>query len=366
LSKRHFPRLAGDAMRPSLVVLVPAHNESRGLLPTLADVISQLRRSDRLLVIADNCSDDTAELAEAAGAEVVKRKDLDRIGKGYALDFGLRHLRDNVPEVVIVLDADCRLEKGAIDQLAISCGLTGKPAQAIYVMTAPPQASIGRRIAEFAWRIKNDLRPRGLAALGLPCQLMGSGMAFPRKVIGMADLATDHLAEDLDLGLRLAFAGHAPQLCPTAVVRSEFPSTDQAAAAQRQRWEHGHLAVLVKRALPYLAAAARNGNWRLFALSLDAAVPPLILLGLLIATLFAASCCLALAGATLVPFIATAIGMVLFVSGLMLAWTIRGRDLLPAATLVSLIPYIASKFAIYARAFASDKKWVRTDRRKSD
>ena len=60
---------------------------------------------------------------------------------------------------------------------------------------------VSHRIAEFAWRIKNDLRPRGLAALGLPCQLMGSGMAFPREVIGKVNLATGHLAEDLDLGV---------------------------------------------------------------------------------------------------------------------------------------------------------------------
>ncbi len=137
---------------------------------------------------------------------------LQKIGKGYALDFGLRHLRDNLPEVVIVVDADCRLKEGAINQLALTCGLTGRPAQALYLMTAPDGAMISHRVAEFAWRIKNDLRPRGLAALGLPCQLMGSGMAFPRNVIGAVDLATDHLAEDLDLGLRLAFAGYAPHI----------------------------------------------------------------------------------------------------------------------------------------------------------
>ena len=67
---------------------------------------------------------------------------------------------------------------------------------------------------------------------------MGSGMAFPREVIGKVNLATGHLAADLDLGLQSAVAGYAPLFCPAAVVRSEFPSTGLAAVAQRQRWEH--------------------------------------------------------------------------------------------------------------------------------
>src|ERR1700682_6274810 len=52
--------------RRRVAVLVPAHNESIGLLPTLADIKAQMRASDRLLVVADNCADDTA--AVAAGA----------------------------------------------------------------------------------------------------------------------------------------------------------------------------------------------------------------------------------------------------------------------------------------------------------
>ena len=223
LTKRNSLNPTKNAIRPSIVVLVPAHNESRGLLPTLSDVTSQLRPGDRLLVVADNCSDDTAEVAEAAGAEVVKRSNLENVGKGYALDFGLRHLQDNLPQVVVVIDADCRLDADAIDQLATICTSTGRPVQARYVMNAPDGSGIGRRVAEFAWRVKNSLRPLGLAALGLPCQLMGSGMAFPRDVICSAKLATGHLAEDLHLGLQLASAGHPPFFCPTATVRSEFP-----------------------------------------------------------------------------------------------------------------------------------------------
>src|SRR5262245_27419176 len=71
--------------RARIAVLVPAHNESTGLLPTLGDIKAQMRTCDRLVVVADNCVDDTAAVATVAGAEVVERNDPDRKGKGYAL-----------------------------------------------------------------------------------------------------------------------------------------------------------------------------------------------------------------------------------------------------------------------------------------
>src|SRR5258708_5389822 len=70
----------GEA-RGRIAVLVPAHNESSGLLPTLADIKAQMGPPDRLLVVADNCADDTAAIAGAAGAEVLSRNDPDRRGK---------------------------------------------------------------------------------------------------------------------------------------------------------------------------------------------------------------------------------------------------------------------------------------------
>src|SRR5215471_14666196 len=93
--------------RRCVAVVVPAHNESTDLLPTLADIQAQLYPYDRLLVVADNCTDDTAAVARAGGAEVVERHDLIKVGKGYALDWGLRHLASDPPEFVVFIDADC-------------------------------------------------------------------------------------------------------------------------------------------------------------------------------------------------------------------------------------------------------------------
>ena len=117
LPQRRFALSPGNDVRHRVAVLVPAHDESSGLLPTLADIKAQMRIGDRLVVVADNCSDDTAAVAAAAGAEVVERNDPARRGKGYALARGLDYLWMDAPDIVIVIDADCRLGANAIERL---------------------------------------------------------------------------------------------------------------------------------------------------------------------------------------------------------------------------------------------------------
>ena len=157
-----------------------------------------------MIVIADNCNDDTAAVASAAGAETIERNEPSKIGKGYALDYAVRHLALNPPAIVISIDADCRLSNGTIDCLARTCQAARRPIQALDLMTAPAGSPINYRVAEFAWRLKNWVRPLGLSALGLPCHLMGTGMAFPWEFICSASVASGALVEDIKLGLDMA------------------------------------------------------------------------------------------------------------------------------------------------------------------
>lgn len=233
-------------LRRRIAVLVPAHNESTGILATLGDIKRQLQSGDRLLVVADNCTDDTAAIAKADGAEVTERHDLTKIGKGYALDWGVRHLSVDPPETVIIIDADCRITNDTLNRLATACAATNLPIQGLYLMTAPDEPPIDYRVAMFAFRVKNWVRPLGLRALNLPCQLMGTGMAFPWEIISAANLATGAAVEDLKLGLDLARTGHPPLFCPSAGVSSQFASSIKGAKSQRQRWEQGHISMIAK------------------------------------------------------------------------------------------------------------------------
>lgn len=352
--------------RHRVAVLVPAHDESTGSLNTLADIKAQLRADDRLLVVADNCTDDTAAVAKAAGAEVTERLDPSKIGKGYALDWGIRHLSADPPEILIIIDADCRLANDAIDRLARTSATMNRPIQALYLMTAPDQSSKDHRVAEFTFRVKNWVRPLGLRALTLPCQLMGTGMAFPWGIISTAHLATGAAVEDLKLGLDLARAGHPPMLLTAARVNSQFPSSAKGAKSQRQRWEQGHIGTIVTTIPGLVFEGLTKGNFRLLALALDAAVPPLTLLGMLIIAWLFVSGLAALLGLTYTALIISAASLSVYIIAILLCWLKFGRDILPSRAILSIISYIFAKLPLYRQIFSrgSSPQWVRTDREK--
>jgi cellulose synthase/poly-beta-1,6-N-acetylglucosamine synthase-like glycosyltransferase len=354
-------------VRGRVAVLVPAHNESAGILSTLADIQRQLLPGDRLVVVADNCTDDTAVVASAVGAEVLERHDPVRVGKGYALDFGLRHLSSDPPEIVIMVDADCRLAEHTIDYLGRTCTITNRPVQALDLMVAPDQSTINHQVAEFAWCVKNWLRPLGLGALGLPCHLMGTGMAFPWNVIRSANLASGWIVEDLKLGLDLTLAGHPPLFCPSARVTSAFPSSIAGAASQRKRWEQGHINMIVKLAPRFLALAIARSNWALLSLVLDLAVPPLSPLAMLVVGVFFAAALAALFGFSAAALLISTASLLAFLLAVFLAWLKCGRDVLPPRAMLSIAPYVLGKLPLYRRILSNraDARWIRTDRTKS-
>ena len=94
---RTSPAAAPGTVSHRTAVLIPAHNEGAGILPTIRDVQAQLGPDDSILVVADNCTDDTAAIVQAAGVEVTVRADPVRRGKGYALEFGVRLCASSLP-----------------------------------------------------------------------------------------------------------------------------------------------------------------------------------------------------------------------------------------------------------------------------
>lgn len=361
------PIRSNAAKRPSVALIVPAHNEAMNIAGTVAALRRQLQPDDRLIVVADNCSDNTATLAAAAGAEVITRSDPTRRGKGFALDFGVRHLAPRPPEIVIFVDADCLLSPGSIDHLARAAA-GGHPAQGLYLMAAPRGSDIRSQVAELAFLIKNQVRPSGLASLGFGCQLTGAGMAFPWSIISTAQLAHGSLVEDMKLGLELALAGTPPRFCPEARIDSVFPQSTAGIASQRSRWEEGHIA-MVAMAAKWLPRALATRNWGAVALIFDTMVPPLTLLLLLVGTSFAVT-----AGLTFglgldqgAFWLALANGILLGLASF-IAWYRHGRNVLPAHAVMGIFPYMLGKFGLY-RALASGKRndsWIRTDRGDKD
>lgn len=350
--------------RPTIAVVIPAHDEEAVIEHTLVALAHELTSGDRVIVVADNCTDGTAKIATRCGALVLQRNDEKNRGKGHALDHAVRFLRAAPPQVVVFIDADCRVSDGAVELLGVLALASGRPVQARNQMNEANGAD-ERSIAGFAWLIRGTVRPIGLAAMNMPCQLYGTGMAFPWMLLQQLSLASSNIVEDMKLTVDLIDRGTMPQFCSDAAVISAFAAAPDAAHAQRRRWEHGHIATLFNYGMPAIARAIRELDLRKTMLALDICVPQLSLLVMLLAVATIAS-------ALLIPFLYVAryttaayvVAWIALCASLGIASRQFARGAFNLKSLARISVYAASKIPLYLKFMTGrQKEWTRTDRR---
>ena len=261
-----------------------------------------------------------------------------------------------------MIDADCRLEAHAIHRLATTCQALCCPVQALYRMKTDDGDPNTQRIAHFAWLVINHVRPLGLAKLGLPCQLMGTGMSFPWRLIRSANLASGNLVEDVKLGLDLAASGAAPRLCVDTYVQSGFGTSENARLTQRQRWEAGSLRILTRDGPVFFAKAVVTRNLPLLVLALDALVPPLVILAAILVAFLLTATILVVGNIAIAPFFIILAALVIFALSLILAWTVYGRAVLPISAFGAITTYLLQKLRIHRPGSRRGLRWTRTDR----
>lgn len=352
-----------SGVSPKLTVLVPAHNEELVIGTTLETLIPQITSRDQIIVIADNCSDNTAAIARMYGVQVVERIDSEKKGKGFALEYGLKLIAQAPPDVVIFVDADSIVEQGCIEKIAKLAHTSGKPVQATYLMAQPTNPQPNDSVSALAFMVKNLVRPLGLAHLGLPCLLTGTGMAFPWKVISQASLGSSNIVEDMQLAVDLAIAGYAPILCADAKIVGILPKKKTAAKTQRTRWEHGHLQTLTTQVPKLLKAFVEQKRFELLTLALELSVPPLTLLVMLWAVVTLISVFVGLISASWWPTAFLGIQGLLILISIVGAWTKFGRKDIPGSTLLSVPFYMLWKIPLYLTFLMQRQtQWVRTER----
>jgi glycosyltransferase involved in cell wall biosynthesis len=311
----------------------------------------------RILVVADNCTDETADRARASGIEVIERNDPGLRGKGHALAFAVDHLAGAAPDVLAVLDADCSIDAVSLKALVDNASSTGRPSQAINLLRPDRAASPLVQLSTFAFMLKNLVRQRGLQRLARRVHLTGTGMAMPFELFQASAHVRSSIVEDLALGLELAEQDRAPTLVTDAFVWSGS-ATEQGTLIQRRRWEGG-----------FLATAARYGPRTLLRgnvlAALDLLVPPL--------ALFAALNLAALAVAVILtlifdgdwwPVIVQAGLLALAGLAVFTAWLREGRRFVSLAVLARVPLYVLWKLPLYlglARRGAP-AEWLRTGR----
>lgn len=271
--------------RRRFAVLVPAHDEQAMIGATLSALARLAYPPDRwsVVVIADNCSDATAEIAERAGAIVLERDDPARRGKGHALNWALDRLGQleaPAADAIAIVDADCEPSPNLLESFDARLRDGATAVQARYTV-ANPGASTQTALRFAAFALINTVRPMGKDRFGLSCGLLGTGMAFERSLLERHRFAPGSLVEDTDLHLRLVADGVRVVFAPEASVSSPMPTSQGAISAQQSRWEGGRVQLLRTWTKPLLAGAdGRRDRVRLHAW-LELLVPPQSLLALM-------------------------------------------------------------------------------------
>jgi len=357
--------LAGDNL--SIAILMPAHNEQDALSRSENLLKSFQENSVRIVVVADNCTDATAEVAASAGCEVVARRDSALRGKGFALAAGVDHLKYSPPDVVVILDADCEIDMVSLLLIAYRAVDLNRVVQAAYLFRPDMKGPTLIQISNFAFFVKNLVRQRGGARIGAAAILTGSGVAFPWRLISTLDLRTPNIVEDLALGVELVQREEYPYFEEGATVWSEA-STLAGTQVQRSRWESGFIKTAALLAVPMVMDGFRRRNFKIFWMGMHLAVPPLsILLALNYLYIIFSLARFYYDHEAIFLVICLILNVGIFISTF-LAWAIDGRSYMSGSALLALPHYFLSKMSLYAQLVFRRRSvgWVRTERSRKD
>jgi 1,2-diacylglycerol 3-beta-glucosyltransferase len=348
--------------------LIPAHNEELLVGRCVRSLLAQRypQHLVRVVVVADNCTDATADVAVAAGAAVMVRDEPGARGKGHALRWAMdRMLAESTAlDGIVVIDADSIAEPGLLAALAAELEGGHDVVQADYRLLDEPGPGHSEMV-EVGFILFHRVRFTGRARLGMAANLVGNGMLFSRRALELAPWSAFTGAEDLEQSVQLRLAGFRPRFAPDALVAGPGPVSGSGAVRQRLRWEGGRFHVLRGQLIRLLRAVATRRDLHLLDAAIDLATPPLALVSLTSVTGAIVTTALALAGLVswwaVTPWAIAVLAIPTFVClGL---WSAGASDRLWLVVL-GAPRFISWKLVTYLRLLHGHdvNRWDRTDR----
>jgi 1,2-diacylglycerol 3-beta-glucosyltransferase len=368
---RRPPAAADARCSTRFRILVPAHDEERGIASTIRSLqaVDYPRSNFDIVVVADNCTDRTAEVAAAAGAQVIARTDEARRGKGWALRHAIDRLlvpaAGSGPEwdALVVVDADTVVSDNLLRSLAAKFEAG---AQAVQVAYLPRRGGRGPLavITEVALTAFHLVRSGARERLGLSCGLRGNGMAFCRALLRDVPHDAFSRTEDLEFGVMLGLRGVRVVFAGDTTVYGEMPTDHRVAGRQRERWIGGRTA-MARRFVPGLVGDALRRRSAVSAdLAMDLVVPPISTLAVALVCGAAASVLAAFVAGqftvSLAVWVAAAACLAIHV---LHAARLAGQGAAFGAVAWAVPAYALRKTGIALRAIRpSEETWVRTTR----
>jgi 1,2-diacylglycerol 3-beta-glucosyltransferase len=333
------PSHKGPVPPVRFLVLIPAHNEEGGIGRTLESVDAVLRPGDQILVVADNCTDETARIARSSGAIVLERSG--DPGRAEARQAGLDAARDLEWDAVLMVDADSVLEPEYLNACERAMA-AGAPA-----LQTRSEGARGTRLVDqatcAAFALQGVTIPRGRDRLGLLVRLRGTGMVLRRDVAERYRFRAP-ASEDLWYSLDLVLDGLVPRHVESAKLTSENAPNWHAASQQKERYEAGRLGA----AKEFLTPLARRHTGATFEAAWFLASPPFavatlsLLSGVVLGAVAGSAALVTVAGVALLV-LAVVLGIAL----------VQSRS--SARTWLALVVapwYVAWKLAVQLRAIA--------------
>ncbi|MEO6724287.1 MAG: glycosyltransferase [Blastocatellia bacterium] len=286
------------------VILIAAHDEAGTIGPTVAALRGAMSEwpHSRLWVVADRCTDSTAQEAEAAGAQVAARID-GKFGKGAVIAWWLKQYSAvwQSKGAVVILDADSRIAPGSLRALR---QVMAGGADAAQAFVAPDASTNSGRLAGWSEVLMQRIDDEARRRCGWQIPLRGTGMALRGELLAELAPRLHTYAEDLELDVILASRGARVEFVPQAVVFDPKPQESAGASRQRARWLQGQLQVLRDYRREFTQALLTGGAGAWFLLWLLMLRPKVLFIGLRLLLLMAGLLLLPYAPNTLVPWLA--------------------------------------------------------------
>jgi cellulose synthase/poly-beta-1,6-N-acetylglucosamine synthase-like glycosyltransferase len=275
LIPRRLLQTPESSSRLNLCVVIPAHNEEINI-PACIDSLYNCETGGHqitIVIVADNCTDSTAQIARLRGIRVIERHDALLHGKGYALNHAFALLLQEDHDAFLVVDADTEVETNFVQAMAVMF-LQGADALQCRYLVRNTHDSIHVRLMQIAWVAFNILRLRGRDSWGLSVGILGNGFALTRNTLLQVPFEAFSIAEDLEYHLKLVQCGSRVRYCGSTTVWSDTPKRGKAAADQIARWDGGRFRAISEQIIP-LATEIIKGRFILLEPLFDLLLLPL-------------------------------------------------------------------------------------------
>lgn len=363
---RKPPPLSPGGRSTVFDIVVPAHNEAKGIARTVTNLLELdwPKSQFRLIVIADNCTDQTAELAASAGAIVWERTNPALRGKGHALAWAFgRCVRDRHASAVMVVDADSTASRNLLAAFASRIE-KGEHAMQCHYGVLNPLDSWRTRLMTIALACFHVVRSRGREQLKLSCGIRGNGWCVTTTLLEKVPFEAYSLAEDVEYGIDLALSQNTRvAYVDEAEVLGEMVSSSEAAGRQRQRWEGGRFALIASRLPALLRSAVTGQSGICLDLALDLLVPPLsyVVLGAVLSLCLGAIDVFLGNGPNTSLYIAVVAGAAI-TAYVIRGWVISGVGWRAAVDMLQIPGFILHKTGVVVSR-KKPNEWVRTERK---